>query len=132
MNKKILGCALVLGAVASLCSCERVYVQESSTQGADYNNMVKTLTLVDAENYTLNVTSYDSKDSTRVTMELNVTGTYVKEDKIVTLETYTGTCNAVGYGEFPVSNANPTMMFMALSSLTLELSGSTFTEVVSE
>jgi len=142
--KKITTTALALLAlttVGTLTSCggtsngvERYVVQEVFGN-ADYKNKEMALTLIDVDTYTFTCRATDSQDKNRVTMDLYMSGSYTREDDIVTLNPGYGYCEALN-GDTPIKmpvSEGGAMYFAAIGaqSYTYRVFDGTF-EIITE
>ena len=133
--KKFFTCIAVLAlAFVSLCgltSCDKgngveVYVQEAKYNSEEIN-MWRNLYLLDEDTYVLTVKALDSKDSSKVTLDFYMIGSYTREENVVTITLGDGTAKALN-GDTPITLPAAGLYGAAVGVGTVfTLDGSTFT-----
>ena len=121
---------MVLGLVA--CGGEK-FPQEYKYEVAwaqGVRGEVATLTLNEDGTYTYTYTATDSKDANKEVMNCEVTGTYTKEDNMVTITVGEVKCHAMN-GDTPIEMNNETgyQLTYAQGATTFEVGDGTFIPV---
>ena len=122
--------AMVLGLVA--CGGEK-FPQEYSYKvewSEDVRAEVATLTLNEDGTFVYTYTASDSKDANKEVMNCETTGTYTKEDAMVTITIGEVKCHAMN-GDTPIEMNNETgySLTYAQGATTFQIDGDTFIPV---
>ena len=132
--KKLLVLAAAMAMTLSLVACGGEKFPQTYEHKVDWvqgtRGEVATLTLNEDGTYKYTYTATDSKDANKEVMNCETTGTYVKEDAMVTITIGEVKCHAMN-GDTPIEMNNETgySLTYAQGATTFQLDGDTFIPV---
>lgn len=132
--KKLLVLAAAMAMTLSLVACGGEKFPQTYEYKVEWSQGVRgevaTLTLNEDGTYEYTYTATDSKDANKEVMNCKVTGTYEKEDNMVTIEIGEVKCTAMnGDQEIDMSSETGYKLTYAQGAKTFELDGDLFTPV---